>query len=495
MHITFLNPQGNFDPNDSYWTEHPDFGGQLVYVKELAIAMAELGHEIDIVTRQIIDPDWPEFAAPVDAYPGVENVRILRIPCGPDGFLPKEQLWSYLGSEWVPNILDFYRREGRLPAALTTHYADGGLSGALIEEETGVPFTFTGHSLGAQKMDKLGASRENLAELDERYRFSKRIKAERIAMSRAGRIITSTLQERLQQYGHPAYRGAVDVRNNGRFVIIPPGANLRIFDASVISEGEAAVQAHIEEMIARDIDPERRKLPFVLASSRLDAKKNHLGLVQAFVQNQKLQDAANLAIVIRGVEDPLRDVGAVGGEEERAIWREIVALVEEHQLWGKITAFPLNSQAELAAAYRHLVQRHSVFCLTALHEPFGLAPLEAMAAGLPVVVTKHGGPAESLYDVETGVAYGVLVEPTDPSDIARGVLEVVAVPENWRYYHEAGRRRVREKYSWRRAAESYVRVIRAFPIDVEPIPAYFRNPAVEDVGVEELVGWYWGREA
>ncbi len=34
MHIVFLNPQGNFDPADSYLTEHPDFGGQLVYVKE-----------------------------------------------------------------------------------------------------------------------------------------------------------------------------------------------------------------------------------------------------------------------------------------------------------------------------------------------------------------------------------------------------------------------------------------------------------------------------
>ena len=32
MHILFFNPQGNFDKTDSYMTEHPDFGGQLVYV-------------------------------------------------------------------------------------------------------------------------------------------------------------------------------------------------------------------------------------------------------------------------------------------------------------------------------------------------------------------------------------------------------------------------------------------------------------------------------
>ena len=69
MHVAFVNPQGNFDPNDSYWTAHPDFGGQLVYVKELALAMGNLGHKVDIVTRRIMDPDWPEFAADTDATP------------------------------------------------------------------------------------------------------------------------------------------------------------------------------------------------------------------------------------------------------------------------------------------------------------------------------------------------------------------------------------------------------------------------------------------
>ena len=57
MHIVFLNPQGNFDPKDSYLTEHPDFGGQLVYVKEVAQAMVDLGHRVDIVTRRIRDVD------------------------------------------------------------------------------------------------------------------------------------------------------------------------------------------------------------------------------------------------------------------------------------------------------------------------------------------------------------------------------------------------------------------------------------------------------
>ena len=70
MHIVFLNPQGNFDAKDSYLTEHPDFGGQLVYVKEVAQALVDLGHKVDIVTRRIRDAAWPEAqAAPKSTKP------------------------------------------------------------------------------------------------------------------------------------------------------------------------------------------------------------------------------------------------------------------------------------------------------------------------------------------------------------------------------------------------------------------------------------------
>ena len=205
MHIAFLNPQGNFDALNSYWTEHPDFGGQLVYVKELAVAMAAKGHRVDIITRKIVDPAWPEFSQLIDQYPGVERVRILRIPCGPSKFLPKEQLWPYLGKEWVPNILKFYADDGGLPQAFTAHYADGGLAAAMIAHKTRLPFTFTGHSLGAQKMDKLGVDMTNLAIQDAHYHFTQRILAERISMNHAGRVVTSTHQERLEQYGHESW--------------------------------------------------------------------------------------------------------------------------------------------------------------------------------------------------------------------------------------------------------------------------------------------------
>jgi sucrose-phosphate synthase len=493
MHIAFLNPQGNFDPRDRYWTEHPDFGGQLVYVKEVSLALGRMGHQVDILTRRVVDPKWIGFETEQDAYPGEPNVRILRLACGGERFLPKEDLWPHLGTEWVLNIIALYAGEGRQPEAATSHYGDGGLAGALWQAQGGPPYTFTSHSLGAQKMDRSGVTLKNLAEMDARFHFARRILAERVAINRAGRIITSTTQERMEQYAHPAYHGAVDPADDARFAVIPPGVNRRVFSPSPSPE-DVAIQHRIEETLERDIAEGRRQLPLVIASSRLDKKKNHVGLVQAFARDQDLQARANLAIVVRGLEDPLRQYDGLSSGE-RAIMDEIITLMTDHALWGKVTAFPLNSQPELAAAYRYLAQRRSVFSLTALYEPFGLAPLEAMSCGLPAVVTKNGGPSESMQEGEHD--FGVLVDPSAPEDIARGLLLVLRSKEAWEHFHEAGMQRVVSRYTWERTAEGYLGAIEEMlqgPVRAGElvIPEYFTNPKSDtDIPLSDLAALYF----
>ena len=484
MHIAFFNPQGNFDPADSYWTQHPDFGGQLVYVKELALAMAAQGHTVDIVTRRITDPQWREFSAPVDRYPDSDSVRIVRLPCGGDAFLPKESLWGCL-AEWAENIAAFYARESRLPDFVTTHYGDGGLAGVLFQEKTGVPFSFTGHSLGAQKMDKLHATAENLAALNARYRFTERIFAERLAMNRAAVIVTSTAQEKREQYTHRAYRGAVDPlgADAARFAVIPPGVNRRVFSPEPDTL-DTIIAARMDAAITRDIPPARRDLPLVLVSSRLDQKKNHIGVVRAFAENVSLRATANLAIVVRGLENPLQERATLP-PAERAILDEIVAVLDAENLWDAVTSFPLNNQRELAAAYRVAARRQSVFALTAHYEPFGLAPLEAMSCGLPAVVTRNGGPAESLFDAETGRRFGVLVDPADPADIAHGLLAALSPLSEWKKLRDAGIERVVSRYTWARTAAGYLRAIervRAQPPwrGTMENPPYFLNPRPEN---------------
>jgi sucrose-phosphate synthase len=497
MHIAFINPQGNFDANDSYWTEHPDFGGQLVYVKEVATAMAAQGHQIDIITRQIIDREWPEFAAPLDHYAETPNVNIVRIPCGPKRFLPKEQLWPYLGAEWVPNIVNFYISTGAMPDAFSAHYGDGGLAAALLSRETGKPFTFTGHSLGAQKMDKLQASPQNLAELEARYCFSRRILAERVSMKYAGRVITSTQQERVEQYGHPVYREAVDSVEDAHFAVIPPGVNRQVFSPKRTAL-DLIVRDRIKAARKRDLPKGRRKLPVVLVSSRLEPKKNHIGVVKAFVNSSELRENANLGLAVRTLDDPLNEYDSLTAGE-KAVMDEIVTLIEEADLWDAVTAFPLNNQAELAAAYRVLAKRRSVFALTSLYEPFGLAPLEAMSCGLPAVVTRNGGPSESMVVIgEDRVdEFGILVDPVDPYDIADGILRLLKSEDVWKKFSESGMARVVRKYTWERTADGYLRVIAELVGGPHPhsqieIPLWFNNPSAEnESNLENLSDLYF----
>ena len=493
MHIGFLNPQGNFDPADSYWTEHPDFGGQLVYVKQVALALGEMGHRVDILTRKIVDDDWRPFAGDFDAYHGAPNVRIVRIAAGDDdGFLRKEDLWPYLGRDWVPSIAAFYADDGSLPDVFTGHYGDGGLAAVLLRAQVGVPFTFTAHSLGAQKLDKLGAGPDTLADLQGHYRFATRLVAERLSMNHSGVNITSTRQERMEQYGHRAYAGAVDVEDDGRFAVIPPGVNLEIFGNEVAAPDEQDTRNRVDDRLARDLAPDRLGLPVVVASSRLDPKKNHRTIIEAFAADESLRAAANLVILTGSLDDPLRsDEGVTDAEME--VLAPIRELIVGAGLIGAVSAFALPGQERLAAAYRYLAARRSVFCLTALYEPFGLAPLEAAAAGLPLVVTRNGGPSESLVEGET--EYGVLVDPADPAAVAAGLLQALG-PE-WTDLAARGRRRVLDRYTWDRTAEGYLaaidRALAAPDRDLLPIPDWFGNPSAYDgFGVDDLARLYLG---
>ena len=481
MHIAFINPQGNFDPQDSYWTQHPDFGGQLVYVKEVAIQLALMNHQVDIITRQIIDPEWPEFSARIDRYPEIDNLRIVRLPCGPNKFLNKEELWPYLGTEWINNIQSYYQDDSP-PDIFTTHYGDGGLCGVFLNQQIGVPFTFTGHSLGAQKMDKLGITPASLADFDQQYKFSRRIAAERVSMNRCSCIFTSTKQERNVQYGHHAYREAVNPNDDSHFSVTPPGVNRQIFSTDM-SELDQSIEERFTHAMESNIPKERYNLPLILASSRLDPKKNHIGILQAFIADPTLQMKANIALVVSGIDDPLHNLSKAD-PNERKVLREIISLIDTNNLREKVFSILINNQKELAAAYRYAASKKSIFILTALYEPFGLAPLEAMSCGLPVVVTKNGGPSESMIDKDN--EYGVLVDPKDPKDIALGIIRLIGNESEWYEFHHAGIKRVISKYTWKRTAEGYLQMFRRILTDklkgynTEKIPDYFTNPNESD---------------
>lgn len=455
MYLAFINIHGNFDAKDSHMTAHPDFGGQNVYVKHVALELGRLGHHVDIITRRIIDPMWPEFAESIDQYPSENSVRIIRISCGPSTFLPKEKLWPHLGSEFAPNILKHYADKKVFPDIFTAHYADSGLCAAIIEEHTGTPYSFTAHALGAQKMDALGLNLQNIVELDDKYNFAARLIAERISMSRSAINITNSHQERYNQYAHRVYRDVIEIDNDDRFAIIPPVVAMEYFDKYIVRVSDIFDHEYVSLALRRDINPERLGLPCIIAASRIEAKKNHLGLVRAFAFNQELRSKANL-VIFTNSDNPLNDRLVVKDSEQEII-DALLLEIDRYQLRGQISMFSRCNQEVLGARYRFFAKLHSVFILAALYEPFGLSVTEAMASGLPVVATKFGGTSEVL--LEDNRSYGFLVDPRDPEDISAALLKLVSDPDVWQYYSNIGYERILNRYTWRHTAIGYLETL------------------------------------
>ena len=91
---------------------------------------------------------------------------------------------------------------------------------------------------------------------------------------------------------------------------------------------------------------------------------------------------------------------------------------------------------------------------TSEFEGFGLAPLEAMAAGLPVVATRAGGISEVVADGETGR----LADVGDVEGLAAQIRKLIEKPLAARRMGEAGRRRAVRKFGLDRVVPMYERI-------------------------------------
>jgi glycosyltransferase involved in cell wall biosynthesis len=88
------------------------------------------------------------------------------------------------------------------------------------------------------------------------------------------------------------------------------------------------------------------------------------------------------------------------------------------------------------------------FAMPSLHEGLGVAALEAMAAGKPVIASRVGGLQEAVLDGITGM----LVAPRDPDALASAIAKLVASPASAESMGHQGRARVGEAFSLQRMA-------------------------------------------
>lgn len=89
-------------------------------------------------------------------------------------------------------------------------------------------------------------------------------------------------------------------------------------------------------------------------------------------------------------------------------------------------------------------------------EPFGIVGLEALARGKALVATRVGGIPEWMVDE----AYGYLVNPDDPADLAEKIWRLLQDPALRRACGERGRQFVERQFTWDRHWDGFTRAIR-----------------------------------
>lgn len=93
-----------------------------------------------------------------------------------------------------------------------------------------------------------------------------------------------------------------------------------------------------------------------------------------------------------------------------------------------------------------LYRAHDIFVLPSAHEAFGISVVEAMASGLPAVVTDTGGHSEVVGD-------GGITTAADASSIADGIRDAMF---EYRYKAEQSRKRALDRYSAQAVVPKYV---------------------------------------
>ncbi len=135
-------------------------------------------------------------------------------------------------------------------------------------------------------------------------------------------------------------------------------------------------------------------------------------LIAAFRRVRKVHEDATLTII--GCDPPIKEVSV-----------DVVGRVPLDRVLGYLA-------------------QSAVFCMPTRNEPFGVAFLEALAAGLPVVALRQGATSDFVIAGRTGT----LVADGDIEGLAQALTSLLADPEKCQRYAENGRTLVQERYNW-----------------------------------------------
>ena len=141
-----------------------------------------------------------------------------------------------------------------------------------------------------------------------------------------------------------------------------------------------------------------------------------------------------------------------GGELETRLRRQLKRLaLETHVI---LTGF----RPDVLSLHKSF----DLFVMSSVTEGLGTSVLDAMACGRPVVGTRAGGIPESVADGETGL----LVPVRDAPALGEAIVRLLRDPSLGRAFGDAGRERVRDRFSAERMVDETVAAY-AEPVDTD----------------------------
>jgi glycosyltransferase involved in cell wall biosynthesis len=183
----------------------------------------------------------------------------------------------------------------------------------------------------------------------------------------------------------------------------------------------------------------------------------------ALAQSARLLGARDVRVIPSGVDLPA-EVGVEAHPPEvlyagrLSEEKGVLELVEATRGMNLVVAGdgPLRARVPVARGFvpndelQALYARAAVVACPSRREGFGVACLEAMSHGRPVVATDVGGLRDLVVDGETG-----LVVPTrDPAALRAALERLLGDPELRRRLGAAGRQRAQEGFSWAAVTEA-----------------------------------------
>ena len=132
-----------------------------------------------------------------------------------------------------------------------------------------------------------------------------------------------------------------------------------------------------------------------------------------------------------------------------AMEQQLRQVVSEKNLSNVIEITGRIESEKMPQVYR----QNDIFISASMQEGMSNAMLEAMASGLPIVTTNCEGVEELIED------NGIVVEKAQPDQIAKAIKKLARDLETRRDLSVAARKRA-EKFTWNKAASSYIKLYR-----------------------------------